>query len=80
MVPHVSDSPARTVAGDELAVAVYGIRLRAEGVRYFLGEARATPTRTTLSALRLHASWLRERATRAHADMRGIADSGRQSL
>ena len=80
MVPHVSVLPEPGPARDTLAAAVLGLRLRMRGVEHFLGVARHSPTRATLSALHYHARSLRLRAERAHADTRGIADNGRPSL
>lgn len=53
---------ARTV------VACIGIRQRAKGVGYFVGEYRRSRDRHDLSAAYMHAAHLRERAELAHRD------------
>jgi hypothetical protein len=49
-------------------VSCIGIRQRAKGVRYFVGEYRHSRDRHDLSAACLHATNLRERAELAHRD------------
>lgn len=57
-------------AARELRIVKRLLSLRAEAVAHFLGRARESPSRETLSVLTFHASSLRRYADEAHARLR----------